>query len=178
MTPDPPTDPTNDTPDPKPRKPRKPRQTKPKTVLAQLTAAFAVQSATEKAIEKLRTSRLSEIAKELKALGLQVGKLEEERDALTAGETPKPAKPAKSKGEKASTKTGGGRGRPKSTKLQDAILAVLKGEKDGMRVKDIQAAVLSAGYETTAVDFYPIVAAALREDAFTKLDRGIYAIAK
>lgn len=69
----------------------------------------------------------------------------------------------------------GRRGKP----LAAYIARALKGAEEGMRVKDIMAAVTKAGYETKSKDFYGIVAAAVREDGgIKKLRRGVYALAK
>jgi len=48
--------------------------------------------------------------------------------------------------------------------------------EDGMRVKDIMAAVRKAGYKTNSKDFYGVVATAVREGGFQKLSRGVYTL--
>ena len=58
------------------------------------------------------------------------------------------------------------------------IVDVLKKAGQGMRVKDVMAAVTEAGYVSSSKDFYGIVAAALRDDKrFRKLSRGVYTLA-
>ena len=51
---------------------------------------------------------------------------------------------------------------------------VLAKAKDGMRVREIVAAVQEAGYKSAAKDFYGIVATAVRGEGFEKLGRGVY----
>ena len=61
-------------------------------------------------------------------------------------------------------------GKPLIGYVQD----VLAKAKDGMRVKEVMAAVQQAGYKSAAKDFYGIVATAIREGGFEKVSRGIY----
>ncbi len=64
---------------------------------------------------------------------------------------------------------------PKNTKpLTDYIRDVLADNPKGMRVMDIEQAVQKKGYKTNSDNFYTIVAAALRDKSFEKIDRGVY----
>ena len=58
------------------------------------------------------------------------------------------------------------------------IREVLAEAGDGVRAKDITAAVLKAGYPTKSKDFYGIVATTLRDKKnFSRLGRGVYKLA-
>ena len=62
--------------------------------------------------------------------------------------------------------------------LVEFIRQILAKAGDGMRAKDITAAVLKAGYPTKSKDFYGIVAATLRDKKnFSRLGRGVYKLA-
>ena len=64
--------------------------------------------------------------------------------------------------------------RATGTPLADYIARALAGS-DGMRVRDIEAAVRKAGYRSAAKDFYNIVAATLRDrPEFRRVSRGVY----
>jgi len=71
--------------------------------------------------------------------------------------------------------TGWGRRLPKNTKpLIEYAKDVLAGAPNGMRVKEVEAAIRKAGYQTFSQDFYGIVATTLREGPFDKVGRGVY----
>lgn len=58
------------------------------------------------------------------------------------------------------------------------VIKALKKAPEGLRVKEVKAAVLKKGYRSTAKDFYGIVATTLRDETrFKKLSRGRYALA-
>lgn len=68
------------------------------------------------------------------------------------------------------------RGRAKGRPLIQYMLEVLK-DSEGMRIRDLMAAVQKAGYRSSSKDFYNIVAAAIRGDQFRKIGRGVYKLA-
>ena len=68
------------------------------------------------------------------------------------------------------------RGRAKGRPLVEYMVEVLKGS-DGMRIRDLMAAVQQAGYRSSSKDFYNIVAAAIRGEQFKKIGRGVYKLA-
>ena len=58
------------------------------------------------------------------------------------------------------------------------IKKVLRRAADGMRARDIAAAVRKAGYPTKSKDFYSIVATTLAtDDRFKRISRGVYKLA-
>ena len=94
--------------------------------------------------------------------------------AALGGEVPKTGKRRERKASKGAP---GRRGRklPKNVKpLTEYIKDVLSGSKDGMRVKEVEAAVKKAGYKTFSKDFYGVVAMAMRSGPFKKVSRGVY----
>ena len=111
--------------------------------------------------EKL-LARLEAVDAEISAIGADVPSTRAKRKT-----TPKKAPP----GKRARKRAGG---RP----LVEFIVDVLKKARQGIRVKDVMAAVAEAGYVSSSKDFYGIVAAALRDDKrFKKLSRGVYTLA-
>jgi len=115
--------------------------------------------AKEKALQALE-SRRSKLADELNAIDRQI--------AALVGATRRA---------RASRLVPAGRPRRRATgkPLVEYVESVLKGSKDGMRVKDIVAAVVDAGYKSHSKDFYNIVAATVREESrFTRVGRGVY----
>ncbi|HUT61780.1 MAG TPA: hypothetical protein VNA25_28410 [Phycisphaerae bacterium] len=69
-------------------------------------------------------------------------------------------------------------GRRRSGKsLVSYLQRLLKKVGKGMRAKDIAQAVVKAGYHSTSKNFYPIVAAALRDKKlFRRVRRGVYTV--
>lgn len=68
-----------------------------------------------------------------------------------------------------------GRG-PRGKSLVASIADVLAAKKDGMRTKEVAAAVQKAGYKTKSKDFYGIVSATLRTPKFKRIKRGVYTL--
>jgi len=131
----------------------------PRMTVAQLRAEIARR---QMGLPKLQKRR----AKLLRAIGAL-----DRQIAAFGGQAERPAKrkgrPAKAaKAAKAAASSG--------KSLGQSIKDVLGGSRGGMRVKNIVAAVLRAGYKTAAKDFYNMVAAALRGDGFKRLGRGVY----
>ena len=132
----------------------------PKTkTIAELRAALASK---EKQLAKLQAKRAG-LAKQLDAIDRQIAVLS--GDGRRAPKKKAPAKPASR------------RTMPKNVKpLIEYVREALAEAKDGMRVKDIMAAVQKAGYKTNSKDFYGVVATAVREGGFQKLSRGVYTV--
>ena len=131
----------------------------PKTMtIAELRAALAAK---ERQLAKLQAKRTG-LAKQLGEIDQQIATL-----GGTGRRGPR----------KAPTKPVARRTMPKNVKpLIDYAKDVLAGAKDGMRVKDVMAAVQKAGYKTHSKDFYGQVAVMLRDKAFRKLGRGVYTL--
>ena len=126
--------------------------------IAQLRAELAAR---EKQLAKLQTKR-ARLAKQLDAIDRQI--------AALGGDGRRGPK-------KAPTKPASRRTMPKNIKpLIEYAREALAEAKDGMRVKDIMAAVQKAGYKTNSKDFYGVVATAVREGGFQKLSRGVYTL--
>jgi hypothetical protein len=128
---------------------------------AQLTKALAER--------KKLAARLAALDRDIAALG---GKAPSRRGRKGPKAKPK-ARAGKKKGKAAAKKTVRKRatGRP----LVEYIVDVLANAKDGMRIKNVMAAVKKAGYKSLSKDFYGIVAATLRDDKrFAKVSRGVY----
>jgi len=145
------------------RMPRKPKSPTINELRRQLAAKERLLARALSRREKL-LARLESIDEELRAIGgkIPVAKRRKRRKAAR--------KPAKG----VTKRKRAGRGKP----LAEYIVRVLKGAEDGLRVKEIEAAVRKAGYKTRSKDFYGIVAATVREDSrFKKLRRGVYTLA-
>ena len=132
----------------------------PKTnkTVAELRAELAAK---EKQVADLQAKRV-DLAKQLDAIDQQIATL-----GGTGRRGPK----------KATTKPVARRKMPKNVKpLIEYVREALAKAKEGMRVKDIMAAVQKAGYKTNSKDFYGVVATAVREGGFQKLSRGVYTV--
>ena len=131
----------------------------PKTMtIAQLRAELAAREAQ---LEKLQARR--------EDLVKQLAEVDRDIAALDGGGRRGP-KPVAAKAPRASRRT-----LPKNVKpLIEYVREALAEAKDGMRVRDIMAAVQKAGYKTNSKDFYGVVATAVREGGFQKLSRGVY----
>ena len=130
----------------------------PKTkTIAELRAELAVK---EEQLAKLQAKRAG-LAEQLDEIDQQIAALVGDR----------PGRPTR-----ASAKPPSRRWKcPKNVKpLIEYIGEVLVTAKGAMRVKDIVAAVQKAGYKTHSKDFYGIVATAVREGGFKKIERGVY----
>ena len=111
----------------------------------------------QKALPKLRRQR-ARLAKELAAIDRKIASL------AGRGAAPAPKAPTRRRKQMKNTKS-----------LPDYIRQVLAGAKDGLRIKDIEAAVKKAGYRTASPHFYGAVATALRERSdFVRAGRGVY----
>ena len=132
----------------------------PKTMtIAQLRAEIAGR---ESQLGKLQAQR-DDLTKQLDAIDRQIAALGGDGRRTQKKATAKPA---------ASRRT-----MPKNIKpLIEYVREALAEAKDGMRVKDIMAAVQKAGYKTNSKDFYGVVATAVREGGFRKLSRGVYKV--
>jgi len=135
--------------------------------------AEAEPQANREKLEKLKQARIQEINQTLAQCDEEEKKIASTRKALDAELTALTGKSSK-------RRTTGRRGpRPKNSKpLVDVIVSVLKGKKKGMSVKDLCAAVIAAGYNTSSDNFSPMVSQALKKGPFKKLSRGIYAVEK
>lgn len=60
--------------------------------------------------------------------------------------------------------------------LSQQLVELLSASKSGMRISELVKAVKQAGYKSAAKDFYSVVAMALRDKKFQKVDRGVYKI--
>jgi chromosome segregation ATPase len=146
--------------------PRKSPQLSIQELRRQLAARKAQLTKAQAARKKL-AARLAALDKDIAALG---GKAPSGRGRK--GPKAK-ARAGKRKGKAAAKKTTRKRatGRP----LVEYIVDVLAKAKDGMRIKNVMAAVKKAGYKSLSKDFYGIVAATLRDDKrFAKVSRGVY----
>lgn len=130
-----------------------------------------------RSIEDLRRElkkREAEIDKLLARRVKLAAKLEtlDRKIVLLGGEVS--AAPAKSR--RGRPPKAGKRGRKRSGKpLLEYVKQVLADAADGMRVKDVMAAVTKAGYKSASKDFYTIVASALRDPkVFVNVSRGVY----
>ena len=91
------------------------------------------------------------------------------KQAARRGRPPKAAKIAKPR----PTRT-----RASGKPLNEYMREILAKAPKGMRVKELAAAVESAGYRSASKDFYGIVAKTLLEDRrFKRLSRGVYTLA-
>jgi len=115
----------------------------------------------EKQLAKLQSKRAG-LTKQLDEIDRQIAALSGDG---RRGPRKAPAKPASR------------RTMPKNVKpLIEYVRGALAEAKDGMRVKDIMAAVQKAGYKTNSKDFYGVVATAVRDGGFQKLSRGVYTL--
>ena len=139
---------------------------------------------------------LAELKKEIQAKELALKKLQarkgkvlarlaaiDKKIAIITGEGGRRGKAAVVAEAKVATapkgKRGRRRGRATGKPLTEYIQAVLAKSAEGMRAKDIAAAVKNEGYKTFSKDFYGIVATALRDPkTFKKLSRGVYTLKK
>lgn len=117
-----------------------------------------------------RTQELSKLEAQRGKLARQLEGLDR-RIAAVRGTAPAPRAPKKARRKKAAKKAPGpAAGKPLAQYIREA----LTGSREGMRVKEIVAAVKKAGYRSSAKDFYGVVAAALHDKRFQRLSRGVY----
>ena len=131
-------------------------------------------AAKEGQLSKLKARRAKAVA-ELAVVAKKIATL----GGKSAKPAPAPKKAKKVAGKKRGRKPGPKpKGRRKGAKtLAQVISQVLRGVKGGMRVKDICAAVIKAGYKTKSKDFYNTTAATLAANkSFKKIKRGVYTL--
>ena len=126
----------------------------------------------QKGLPRLRKQR-AKLTKQLDAIDRKI--------AALAGEPSAPRAPARAptapKAQKPAPEPAGKRRLPRNVKsLVEYAADVLAKAKDGMRVKDVMVAVKKAGYKTNSKSFYGLVAAALQDNRFGKLGRGVYTL--
>jgi len=109
-------------------------------------------AARERQLRKLVTRR-SELARRLQSLDRQIEAIGGE--AVAEGRKPV-------------------RRRRTDKPLVEYIRKVLTSKPKGMRVGEIAAAVLKAGYQTKSKRFYRVVAGAIRQGNFRRVGRGVY----
>ncbi|MCY2926831.1 MAG: hypothetical protein NT031_15625 [Planctomycetota bacterium] len=87
----------------------------------------------------------------------------------------KAAKDSSKPSRKPKAKAGRGRGgKPLAAHVQEALVAAPR----GMTVREIEKAVLAAGYVTKGKNLYNPIGAVLAKGGFKKVSRGVYAVAK
>ncbi|NLW87383.1 MAG: hypothetical protein GXY38_10965 [Planctomycetes bacterium] len=77
---------------------------------------------------------------------------------------------------RASAPAGNGKRLSNGKTLSQQLVELLGASKSGMRISELVKAVRHAGYKSAAKDFYSVVAMALRDKKFQKVDRGVYKI--
>jgi len=145
-----------------------------------------------------KTKTIEDLRKELKAKTKKLAQLRQQRRkaatklaaidkqiASLAGRATKPGpkkKVAKKKAAKPGPKKKAGTAkkakRATGTPLVTYVQNALGKAADGMRVKEVLAAVKKAGYKSLSKDFYGIVATTLRNKKFKRIKRGLYKLAK
>ena len=119
----------------------------------------------------------------LKALDAEIAKLSGDsgaagprrKKAATRGAKAKVKAKAKAKGKAKAKAAGRPRKRARGRPLVEYVQKALAKSEEGMRVKDVMAAVTKGGYASGSKDFYGIVATALRdENKFQRVRRGVY----
>jgi hypothetical protein len=129
-----------------------------------------VSTASLQAELQRRIAKLSDLIAERDALDEQIADLQE-----MAGQAPEaPAKAAKKPGRKPGRKPKAVRatGKPLAEYVKEALAAAAQ----GMGLKDIEAAVLAAGYPTKAKTLYTPVMKVLPKVGAKKVGRGVYAL--
>ncbi len=123
-------------------------------------------------LRRLRARR-RKLATRTAALDRRIGAIEG-----VAGPSPKRKKRVvKKRRKKAAKKKVAKRGRRRRGESLVAYIAkVLAAKKDGMRTKEVAAAVKKVGYKTKSKDFYGIVSATLRTPKFKRIKRGVYTL--
>ncbi len=135
-----------------------------KMTIAELKQEIAAR---ERQVKRLLAQR-GKLAKQLAGVDRQIEALGGEEPAARKRPGRKPSKGAAKRR---------ARRMPKNVKpLVEYVKDVLAGAKDGLRVKDVEAAVRKAGYMTFSKEFYGQVAVALREGPFKKVSRGVYTL--
>jgi len=134
-----------------------------------------------------KTMTIAELKKELAVRERRVAGLVAQRDKLAGqlaavdrditalgGEVPKAGRRPGRKAPRGASRRPA-RKLPKNPKpLIEYVKDVLAKSKLGMRVKEAEAAVRAAGYQTFSKDFYGVVATALRDGPFDRVRRGVY----
>ena len=148
----------------------------------------------------VRKTTIIQLRRELRTKELRLEKLEGRRKKIAAGlaaidrEIAMLSGPArqprrKKVGKKKAAAKAKKAGRPKAAQkkktrgkrgasLVEYVREVLAGVSEGMRVREVTAAVKKAGYKSKSKDFYGIVATTLRDKRnFKRLNRGTYKLA-
>ncbi len=138
---------------------------------------------------KAKTKRLAQLRQQRRKAAAKLAAIDKQIASL-AGQASKPGpkkkagkkKVAKKKvGKKKVAKKKAGKKKAKratGTPLLTYVQNVLAKAGDGMRVKEVVAAVKKAGYKSLSKDFYGIVATTLRDKKFKRVGRGIYKLGK
>jgi len=121
-------------------------------------------AARERQLRKLETRR-RELAGRLQSLDRQI-------EAIGGEAVPEGRRPVRRR--RAVTGKRGIRRRRTDKPLVEYIRKVLASKPKGMRVGEIAAAVLEAGYKTGSKRFYRVVAGAIRQGDFRRVGRGVY----
>ena len=132
--------------------------------IAELRAELATK---EKQLGQLKAERLT-LAKRMEQIDGEIAALSGDRRRGPR----KTARKARGKAPAARRMAAPGNAKP----LNACVKEVLATAGEGMRVRDIMVAVTKAGYRSTAKDFYGLVAAALQDKAFQRVDRGVYTL--
>lgn len=130
-----------------------------------------------------KRSLLRRLRAQRRKLATRTAALDRRIAAIDGGAGPSPKRKKRKKRvikkrrKKAAKKKAVKRGsRRKGKSLVAYIAKVLAAKKDGMRIKEVVAAVKKAGYKTKSKDFRGIVSATLRTDNFNRIKRGVYAL--
>jgi hypothetical protein len=140
----------------------------------------------------LRGKTIAELRRELKVKKVRLAKLQSSRAkvskrlgkldhqiAVLLGDERKLRGRRKKKARRRVAKKAKRRRRATGKPLGQYISKALAGSEKGMRVKDIQQAVVKAGYRSASKNFYSIVAAALADESkFQRVGRGLYKLAR
>ena len=128
-----------------------------------------------------KRSLLRRLRARRRKLATRAAALDRRIAAIEGGAGPSPKRKKRKKRKKSvvrkrrkKTAKRGPRRRGKS--LVAYIAKVLAAKKDGMRTKEVAAAVKKVGYKTKSKDFYGIVSATLRTDKFKRIKRGVYTL--
>ena len=117
---------------------------------------------------------LSKLAVSRERMQARLDKIDRQIANINGETTARRGRPAKQV-TAAAVAVAGKRGRRRSgVSLVDCIKEVLADSTQPMRVRDIADAATTKGYRSGAKNFYPLVAAALQNEAFKRAGRGLY----
>lgn len=149
--------------------------TETQDVQAQLAAAVKAQETAAKQVEQLREAAVKNLKAERDNLQKRISEIDNELKGFGIKTSKRGRKPRKNAKKAEGEKSARFRGRGSENTLRDAVQKILKGKEKGMRITEIVEALEKANYQTDAKDLYPMVAQTVAEDAFKRLERGIYA---